>query len=301
MGKKSKHILLIDGENILHQSFHKFEKLKSTDGKPSGAIFGFFKSLHMYVNRLDPDELYISFDNGHSSIRDELTPNYKGHRKNISIDYESLQSQKAEIMKILKYLRIPYIFDKNKLTNYEGDDFLAYLALRTFKDEKITIISSDKDFNQLISDKLKIFSPRKEEYVRLKNCKEIFGYDPDETVDYLSLVGDKSDDIEGYPGMGPVKTRKFLDQYGTIMEYLYQHPEDKQMAEVYHRNKKMIDLRWYIENVPLDQDELPIKLYKDGQIKLKKFKEICITYSLSSFLSNNFLKVFTDLNKKAYE
>src|SRR5574344_1457125 len=100
MGKKSKHILLVDGENILHQSFHKFEKLKSTYGKPSGAIFGFFKSLHMYVNRFDPDELYISFDNGHSTIRDELTPNYKGHRKNISVDYESLQSQKSEIMKI---------------------------------------------------------------------------------------------------------------------------------------------------------------------------------------------------------
>ena len=93
MSKKT--ILLIDGENILHQSFHKFEKLKSTDGKPSGAIFGFFKSLHMYLTRFEPDEVYVSFDNGHSPVRMELLPNYKGHRKNLSVDYESLQNQKS--------------------------------------------------------------------------------------------------------------------------------------------------------------------------------------------------------------
>ena len=127
MSKKT--ILLIDGENILHQSFHKFEKLKSTDGKPSGAIFGFFKSLHMYLTRFEPDDVYISFDNGHSPLRMELLPNYKGHRKNISVDYESLQSQKVIIMKLLGMLRINYIFDKRKSTVYEGDDFLAYLAI----------------------------------------------------------------------------------------------------------------------------------------------------------------------------
>ena len=119
-----KHVLLIDGENILHQSFHKFEKLKSTDGRPSGAIFGFFKSLHMYIDRFNPKEVYITFDNGHSEFRDKLNPNYKGHRKNISIDYESLQLQKAEIMKILRYLRINYIFDKN-LSPY--DIFTRYV------------------------------------------------------------------------------------------------------------------------------------------------------------------------------
>ena len=146
MSKKT--ILLVDGCNLLHQSFHKFEKLKSTDGKPSGAIFGFFKSLHMYLTRFEPDEVYISFDNGHSPVRTKLLPNYKGHRKNISVDYESLQKQKAIIMKMLGMLRINYIFDKKKSTVYEGDDFLAYLAIKKFQSEKMILISSDKDFNQ---------------------------------------------------------------------------------------------------------------------------------------------------------
>ena len=290
-----KHVLLIDGENILHQSFHKFEKLKSTDGRPSGAIFGFFKSLHMYIDRFNPKEVYITFDNGHSEFRDKLNPNYKGHRKNISIDYESLQLQKAEIMKILRYLRINYIFDKNKSYNYEGDDFLAYLVLKKFNNDKVTIVSSDKDFNQLISSSVKIFNPRKEQYVREDNCKDLFEYSPDETVDYLSLVGDKSDDIEGYPGMGPKKTRTFLDKYGSIKNYLKDH-DDEKMKAVYEKNRQLIDLKWYINNIPLKS--LPIKRYKDKNLKLEKFKEICITYSLASFMTNNFIKVFQELKSK---
>lgn len=290
-----KHILLIDGENILHQSFHKFEKLKSTDGRPSGAIFGFFKSLHMYIDRFNPTEVYITFDNGHSEFRDKLNPNYKCHRKNISIDYESLQLQKAEIMKILRYLRINYIFDKHKLYNYEGDDFLAYLVLKEFNKDKVTIVSSDKDFNQLISKSVKIFNPRKEQYVREDNCKDLFDYSPEETVDYLSLVGDKSDDIEGYPGMGPKKTRTFLDKYGSINNYLKYH-DDEKMKAVYEKNRQLIDLRWYIKNIPLKS--LPIKRYKDKSLNLDKFREICITYSLASFMTNNFIKVFKSLNSK---
>lgn len=290
-----KHVLLIDGENILHQSFHKFEKLKSTDGRPSGAIFGFFKSLHMYIDRFNPKEVYITFDNGHSEFRDKLNPNYKGHRKNISIDYESLQLQKAEIMKILRYLRINYIFDKNKSYNYEGDDFLAYLVLKKFNKDKVTIVSSDKDFNQLISSSVKIFNPRKEQYVREDNCKDLFEYSPDETVDYLSLVGDKSDDIEGYPGMGPKKTRNFLDKYGSIKNYLNDH-DDEKMKAVYEKNRQLIDLKWYINNIPLKS--LPIKRYNDKNLKLEKFKEICITYSLASFMTNNFIKVFQELKSK---
>lgn len=290
-----KHILLIDGENILHQSFHKFEKLKSTDGRPSGAIFGFFKSLHMYIDRFNPTKVYITFDNGHSEFRDKLNPNYKGHRKNISIDYESLQKQKAEIMKILRYLRINYIFDKHKLYNYEGDDFLAYLVLNKFNKDKVTIVSSDKDFNQLISKSVKIFNPRKEQYVREDNCKDLFDYSPEETVDYLSLVGDKSDDIEGYPGMGPKKTRTFLDRYGSINNYLKDH-DDEKMKAVYEKNRQLIDLRWYIKNIPLKK--VPMKIYKDKFLNLDKFREICITYSLASFMTNNFIKVFKSLNSK---
>lgn len=288
-----KHILLIDGENILHQSFHKFEKLKSTDGKPSGAIFGFFKSLHMYLSRFNPDDIYISFDNGRSKFRTDLVPNYKGHRKNISVDYESLKSQKDIIMKILGILRIKYIFDKKKTTNYEGDDFLAYLILEKFTKEKVTLVSSDKDFNQLIDgNRVRIFNPRKEEMIYEHNCRKLFGYESRETVDYLSMVGDKSDDISGFPGIGPVKARKILDEYGDLLSFVQKNPK---YEEVYLRNQNMIDLRVFINKNHILPDRLPIKYPKKPVIKYDKFKEICIEYSLSSFMTNKFIEPFNNL------
>ena len=312
-----KDILLIDGENILHQSFHRFENLKSTDGRPSGAIFGFFKSLHMYITRFDPDDVYITFDNGHSTVRTNLLPNYKSHRKNIAVDYESLQEQKKQIRQLLKHLRIKYIFDKYNINNYEGDDFLAYLAITQFDNDKVTLISSDKDFNQLISKNLKIMNPRKDEIIRENNCKEIYGYSPSETVDYLSLVGDTSDDIPGFDGIGPVRARKFLDTFGSIDNFLNTDirelmdklsPKDpmlkmkvdpkvvKEMEKVRKRNQKLIDLRWFVEHNKMI--ELPLYNKSKKEINLKKFKEICITYSLSSFMTKNFMDIFEQFNKK---
>lgn len=286
---KKKTVLLIDGENILHQSFHKFEKLKSTDGKPSGAIFGFFKSLHMYLTRFEPDEVYISFDNGHSPIRMKLLPNYKGHRKNISVDYESLQSQKAIIMKMLGMLRINYIFDKNNNTLYEGDDFLAYLAIKKFQSEKIILISSDKDFNQLLNKNLRIYNPRKDEIIRLENCKDLFGYHANETVEYLAMVGDISDDISGFPGIGPVKARKILDE-GRIEKFIAQS-KNKEYLKIWRRNEQLIDLFWFVRNIPLEK--LPLKSKK--KFKYDKFKKVCIEYSLSSFLTDQFIQPFKEL------
>ena len=292
-----KRVLLVDGNNILHQSFHKFEKLKSTDGKPSGAIFGFFKSLHMYLDRFQPDDVYITFDNGHSPLRDKLLPEYKEHRQNISYDRESLFAQKAVIMKILRMLRIKYLFDKNNSTGFEGDDLLAYLYFKKISKEcLVTIVSSDKDFNQLLTtDRVKIFNPRKEEYVRQANCKELFGYTPYETVDYLSLVGDSSDDIPGVPGIGPVKARKFLDKWGSIAKYLELNVDDK-MREVYERNKQLIDLKWFVDNHKLDLDNV-LKTYTRRKINYEKFREICIEYSFNSFMTDIFIEPFKKLLK----
>lgn len=292
-----KRVLLVDGNNILHQSFHKFEKLKSTDGKPSGAIFGFFKSLHMYIDRFQPNDVYITFDNGHSPLRDKLLPEYKEHRKNISYDRESLFAQKAVIMKILRMLRIKFLFDKNNSTGFEGDDLLAYLYFKKISKEcLVTIVSSDKDFNQLLTtDRVKIFNPRKEEYVRQTNCESLFGYTPYETVDYLSLVGDSSDDIPGFPGIGPVKARKFLDKWQSIAKYLELNADDK-MKAVYERNKQLIDLKWFVDNHSLDLDKV-LKTYTRRNINYEKFREVCIEYSFNSFMTDIFIEPFKKLLK----
>lgn len=296
MEKKNKKdkLLLVDGCNLLHRSFHKFANLKASDGKPSGAIFGFFKSLNFLIYRFRPTHVVLTFDNGKSTIRTDLNPNYKGHRAKLGIDYESLQSQKKVILKILKYLGIPYIFDKKKENNYEGDDYVAYVKHK-FKG-KVIIISSDKDFCQLICSRVKIYNPSKDVLINEKNCKEIMGYSALECVDYISLVGDTSDDIKGYPGIGPVKARQFLDEWKGIHFFLlhsnntFKGIDNDKLREVYNINRTLIDLTFFIKNNPLKK--LPI-VY--GKNKPHKLKEIFIEYSLSSFRSKEFLETFKNI------
>lgn len=287
-------LLLVDGENLLHRSFHKFANLKTQDGKKTGAIFGFFKSLHYMVTRFNPDRVIITFDNGHSPERDKLLPTYKGHRKNIAIDYESLQKQKRIIRNILGYLRIPYIFDKHHTTVYEGDDFLAYLALNA--PGKVLIVSSDKDFNQLISKKVTIFNPSKDDRVNLRNCRELFGYEPHETADYLSLVGDTSDDIPGFKGIGPKKARQFLDRFESIENSFGTGfwPNEDEVKEIWHRNRILIDLKHFINIYPMSNAELPL-VHSRKTPNYAKYTEICAKYSLTSMRTSLFMEAFKKL------
>lgn len=290
---KESKLLLIDGEALLHRAFHKFEKFKSTDGIPSGAIYGFMKSLSAYVFRFDPTHLLITFDNGKSKYRTEILPGYKEHRKSIAMDYESFWRQKRTIMRILRCMGIPYIFDKDFRNNYEADDYIAWVC-HTYPD-KVLIISSDKDFNQLLSNRVKIFNPSKDKLVTMVNCKEEFGYSSQQTVDYLSLVGDSSDDIPGYRGIGPKKAVEFLDKYGSIFNMLSKWDQldiklDRDtLQEVYSINMRMIDLKWFIKTHRLTEKEIPQTIHKKNKEKLRK---LFIKYSFNSFLTEEFEKPF---------
>lgn len=126
--------------------------------------------------------------------------------------------------------------------------------------------------------------------IRMDNCKKLFGYHSHETVSYLAMVGDTSDDIPGFPGIGPVKARKILDE-GTIHKFLEDENNREKYLDVWERNRQLIDLFYFVGHNPLDK--LPLKTKK--KFKYEKFKAICIEYSLASFLTNEFIKPFKEL------
>lgn len=296
----------MDGEGLLHQSFHKFKNL-SSNGNPTGAIFGFFKSLRTYLYRFQPDDVYIVFDNGHSKYRDKVLPSYKEHRKRIDIDYESLSNQKREIMRLLKAFGIKYIYDRKKKCNFEGDDFIAWLVLKELpRKQKITIITADKDFNQLLrGQSIKIYNPRKDQLIYESNCQAIYGYKASETVDFLSLVGDTSDDIPGYKGIGEKKAKAFLEKYGSIEKYINQDdclPDDPnhiKMKEVWDRNKQLIDLKWFCNKYK--PGELPLVKKSKRGINMNVIKKKARLYQLTSFKDEVFLKEFHNQYVRTYE
>jgi DNA polymerase-1 len=292
MKKTNKLLLIVDGENLLHRSYHKFTNLRG-NGRPSGAIFGFLKSLHSNIFRFQVDSLVVVFDNGRSKFRKDILPDYKGSRKKLGMDYESLQSQKQAIRRYLKLLGVPVVYDKEFIHNYECDDYIALLAY-AYQGKKL-ILSSDKDFCQLISPDCKIISPSKDSLITTHNCFSIMGYSPEECVDYLTLTGDSSDNIPGVPGIGPKKARDFLGSYGSIENYLKRDKDgvNKAMARAFYVGKELINLKHFLEVHPLPLASVPIKY--GNTINNRKLKKAFSKYQLSSFQAEEFIETFKNL------
>lgn len=296
-------LLIIDGSNLAHRSYQKFKNLKSKDGKGSGMIYGFTRLLYQYVNRFQPTYVLVTFDSKkskESNFRNKLIKEYKAHRKklNLHFDYEEFNRQARVVRKILRYLNIPVLWD-NKGLKHEADDYIAYFTKN--HPGKVVIVSSDKDFGQLIDDRVKLFSPNKETIVRAENCKEVYGYEVNECVDFLCLVGDRSDDIPGYMGIGEVKARKFLDTFGTIEAFLsdpsaeFKGIDRDGLKVLYKRNRKLIDLNYALKKFPIKKT--PLLLNKKGKILLKELYSLLESYTIRSFHTQEFLEPFKKLKQ----
>lgn len=296
-----KLLLIVDGSNLAHRSYEKFKTLKSANKKSSGLIYGFLRLLQGYVIRFQPTYLIVTFDTKQSkasNFRNNIILSYKGHRDklNLNFDYEDFNRQSRVVKRALKYMNVPVLWDKEGL-GHEADDYIAYFA--KVHPGKVVIISSDKDFGQIIDNRIKIFNPSKEVIVRPDNCKDLYGYDVKECVDYLCLVGDKSDDIPGYRGIGPVKARKFLDKFGSISNFLLDTSAEfpgidrDGLKFLYDRNVEMIDLNLAITKYPFKK--IPLLYYKNNEVNSSKLHKLFEEYTMRSFQTKEFIEPFKKL------
>lgn len=212
--------------------------------------------IHGLLNKFYPDQVYVAFDGGKAEWRKKILPEYKDREHRIDLDYESFARQKADVATLLAHLGVRVIWEKNQ----EADDLIALLAYRL--KGYLTIVSSDKDFHQLITHNVSVWRPANNSLLNLITCRTLMGYAPEECVDYLCLMGDKSDKIPGVRGLGEKRIRAFLDKYKTIEGFL--DTEDKSFGsissgdieEAYVRNRRLISLsyayRKYWRNVQVN-------------------------------------------------
>ena len=296
-------LLIIDGSNLAHRAYHKFNNMRY-EGIKTGMMYGFLRLLQQYAIRFRCKYLLVTFDTKESkssNFRNELLGSYKIHRKdNLRIDFEDFNAQAKNLKRILKLLNVPVIWDNIGL-GHESDDYIGYFALKhSSTHSKVTILSSDKDFCQLIGQDIKVFNPFKSQLITQRNCTEIMGYSPEECVDYLCLLGDHSDDIPGYKGMGEKKTRAFLDQFGSIAKFLKSKSEfrgiDRDgLEDLYKRNKELIDVRVALEKHPLK--EIPIIYHPSNKVDRDRLKRLFIKYGFASFMSSSFFETFENLKQ----
>jgi DNA polymerase I len=208
----SARLLIVDGHAYAYRAFHAIRSLNGPDGAPTNAIYGFIKMLSKMGNTLQPTHHCVVWDGGLCAQRMAALPEYKVHRPPMPSD---LERQLPEIESYLEASNIPS-FEREGI---EADDWIASqacCAVRASAD--VVIASADKDFLQLVSPHVGLLNPNdkseavwKAEQVRAKT-----GLDPEQVVDWLSLIGDAVDNIEGVPGIGPKTATELLKQFGSI-------------------------------------------------------------------------------------
>jgi DNA polymerase-1 len=264
-------ILLVDGLNTFIRSFMAVPSMND-DGMHIGGIAGFLKSIGYAIKLINPTRVIVVFDGtGGSQKRRKLYPDYKKGRKTkikFNRTYEELSSSdleqknlQVELMRLVSYLEVLPV-TVMAIDNIEADDTIAYLSEDTFKDSNVTIMSTDKDFLQLASDRVKIWSPVKK---KIFGCKEIvdeYGITCNNFIYYRVMEGDVSDNITGLDGVG---IKRVLQAYPFL-------GEDKQvtMREIYNYSEN------YKSKYKIYERVLDNKLLLERNFELMQLKNTCI-------------------------
>jgi DNA polymerase-1 len=215
-------VLIIDGLNAFLRAFTMINHI-NPDGHHIGALTGFLKSIGYAIKMLNPTKVVIVFDGvGGSNARRNLFPDYKANRNanrmtNYSIfqskeeESESINNQMQRLIQYLQCLPVSVI----SIEGLEADDIIGYLTYKFEKFEEtkeINIMSADQDFLQLVTAKTSVYSPTKKKIYKPKDVFEQFGVSATNYINYKILLGDKSDNVPGVTGLGPVKLVKLFPE-----------------------------------------------------------------------------------------
>ena len=227
------HILLIDGMNTLIRSFSLL-KAMNPSGTHIGGLVGFLRSLGYVTRIFDPTRVLVIWDGkGGSGNRQNIDPNYKAQRATSRITHWGLYDTKEEETEALigQLFRVQDYLDclpvqQIVMEKLEADDIMAYVAKRASSaGKKVTIVSSDKDFLQLIDGNIEIYAPVKKKTFNIDNIQAELQVLPENYNVVKALLGDNSDNLAGVKGLG-IKTilsefPALVDQPGTTLEYVY--------------------------------------------------------------------------------
>lgn len=246
--ERTGRLVLVDGHAYAYRAFHAIRSLSSPQGEPTNAIFGFIKMMERLLELWKPSHLAVVWDGGLAAERVAELPGYKSQRPPMP---ESLGRQIGCIEEWLKASGIRSLCQ----TGVEADDWIGTLAERlSVEIGQVLIATSDKDFMQLVSGRIGLVNPS-ESTARIWSAEDVktkTGVGPEQVVDWLSLIGDAVDNIEGVPGIGPKRAAELLGTFGSI-DRIFENLERVQNARMrenlqnsqslIRRNQRLIRLR----------------------------------------------------------
>ena len=268
--KKTDHFYLIDGSGYIFRAYYALPPLsRKSDGLPTGAVSGFCSMLFKLLedSRSDdsihkPTHFAVIFDSARKNFRNDIYSDYKANRSEAP---EDLIPQFEYIRKSVEAFNLPSI----ELLNYEADDLIATYAKQIIKaGAKVTVISSDKDLMQLVSDNVRLYDPMKSKVLGEKEVIEKFGVKPEQVIDVQSLAGDSSDNVPGVPGIGIKTASELINKYKTLdilLKRANEIPQNKRRETLLANKEKAILSRKLVtlkDNVPV-KDELSSFILKE--------------------------------------
>jgi DNA polymerase-1 len=217
----AKPVVLIDGSSYLYRAFHvpNLQRLTDASGNPTGAVHGVLNMTNRLLQDYEPEHIVVVFDAPGKTFRDDLFPEYKAHRPRMP---DELRTQIEPTLAAIEALGVRVV----RIPGVEADDVIGTLAIVAEARGLETIISTtDKDMTQLVNDHTIVLNTMDNRTLDIAGVEDKFGVRPELIIDYLTLIGDSSDNIPGVPGVGPKTAQKWLAEYGDL-DGVVSHADD---------------------------------------------------------------------------
>src|SRR5882757_819006 len=225
--KKGDHVFLVDGSGYIFRAYHALPPLtRKSDGLQLNAVLGFCNMLWKLLRDMKPEErpthLAVVFDKTEKTFRTEMYPAYKAHRPDPPDD---LIPQFAFIREAVRAFDLPCL----EQAGFEADDLIAtYVRLACEAGATATIVSSDKDLMQLVTDCVIMYDTMKDRRIGVPEVVEKFGVPPNKVIEVQALIGDSTDNVPGVPGIGVKTAAQLICEYGDLETLLARAGEIKQ-------------------------------------------------------------------------
>ncbi|TYO63608.1 DNA polymerase I [Bradyrhizobium hipponense] len=224
---KGDHVFLVDGSSYIFRAYHALPPLnRKSDGLQVNAVLGFCNMLWKLLREMPednrPTHLAIIFDKSEITFRNKIFPEYKAHRPPAPDD---LIPQFALIREAVRAFDLPCL----EQVGFEADDLIAtYVRQACERGATATIVSSDKDLMQLVTDCVTMYDTMKDRRIGVPEVIERFGVPPNKVVEVQALAGDSTDNVPGVPGIGVKTAAQLIVEYGDLEQLLFRAGEIKQ-------------------------------------------------------------------------
>lgn len=296
---KGKTLFIFDGTAFCYRAYYAIRNLSTSKGEATNAIYGFVTMLDKFVADWKPDYMAICFDRKEPTFRHEEYEDYKANRKPAPDDLVEQLEPIKEFCKAYHYA----VFEK---AGFEADDLFGTLAANGERAGlDVFIVTSDKDALQLVTDKIKIINPSKEDVIYdAGKVKERFdGLGPEKVLDLMALMGDSSDNIPGVPGIGEKTAVKLIKEFGSaenLLKYATKVKSKSQQAllKEHHDSvglsKKLATIDTAVD-MPFDLEQM---LFREPD--QEKLFELCKRYEFRRLTQSFAPKNSADNEKRVY-